>query len=275
MSKTILITGSTDGIGLVTAKMMVEMGHKVIVHGRNAEKVEKVKAILKEINIDVETDGFVADFSKMDQVKQMAESVAAKYDKIDVLINNAGVYVARDAMTEKGLDLRFAVNTIAPYLLTKLLLPLLDGTSRVVNLSSAAQSPVDLDALAGGVRMEAGDAYAQSKLALTMWSFQLARDFMAGGDGPMVVAVNPKSYLGSKMVKTAYGTDGHDIRIGGDILCRAALSDEFAHASGKYYDNDFGRFADPHPHALNESKRKELVNCMEKTLLINDIITAK
>lgn len=267
MKKTILITGSTDGIGLATAKMMVEMGHRVIIHGRSAAKVDKVKEMLKASKSGIEIDGFVSDFSRMEEVEKMAQAVMAKYDRIDVLINNAGIYMASDTMTGDGLELRFAVNTIAPYLLTKLLMPLLDSSSRIVNLSSAAQSSVDMEALAGGISLSAGDAYAQSKLALTMWSFQLARDFMEKGEGPMVVAVNPKSYLGSKMVKEAYGTNGHDIGIGGDILCRASLSEEFSNASGRYFDNDSERFDDPHPDALDERKRKEVVDCIEKVLI--------
>ncbi|WP_461205653.1 SDR family NAD(P)-dependent oxidoreductase [Clostridium sp. DL1XJH146] len=266
MSKTILITGCTDGIGLETAKMLVEMGHKVVVHGRNSEKVERVKVLLQDIDKDAEIDGFVADFSNMGDIRTMAETIMAKYNKIDVLINNAGVFVSEDTITKDGLELRFAVNTIAPYLLTKLLLPIMDASGRVVNLSSAAQSPVDIGILAEGGRMSDGDAYAQSKLALTMWSFQMAKDFKNGVEGPSVIAVNPKSFLGSKMVKKAYGTAGHDLRIGADILSRAALSDEFKDASGKYFDNDTGRFASPHPDALDEGKRKEIVNCIEEVL---------
>lgn len=263
MSKTVLITGSTDGIGLATAKMLVSMGYQVLIHGRSTQKVESVKALLCDIGMDVKIDGFVADFSSMDQVRAMAESVLAKYNKIDVLINNAGVFVARDTITDEGLELRFAVNTIAPYHLTKLLLPIMDASGRIVNLSSAAQSEVDIRALAEGRRMSDDDAYAQSKLALTMWSFQMAEDLK---DGPLVVAVNPKSFLGSKMAKKAYGIEGHNINIGADILCRAALSDEFSDASGKYFDNDSERFARPHPDALDESKRKEVVRCIEQVL---------
>jgi NAD(P)-dependent dehydrogenase (short-subunit alcohol dehydrogenase family) len=106
------------------------------------------------------------------------------------------------------------------------------------------------------------DAYAQSKLALTMWSFEMARELGAGG--PMIVAVNPASFLASKMVKEAYGQDGHDLRIGADILSRAALSDEFAHATGQYYDNDRKSFAQPHPDALDSVKNQRLIDAIEQ-----------
>ena len=84
--------------------------------------------------------------------------------------------------------------------------------------------------------------------------------------GPVVVAVNPASFLGTKMVKEAYGTSGNDIGIGADILARAATSDEFATASGRYYDNDAGRFADPHPDALDPHKNAAIVDLIESLL---------
>lgn len=107
-------------------------------------------------------------------------------------------------------------------------------------------------------------AYAQSKLALTMWSRGLA--LAQGVEGPAVIAVNPGSFLGTKMVKQAYGLNGRDVGIGEDILCRAALSDEFATASGQYYDNDSGRFASPHPDALDPGKSQEVVRTIEMVL---------
>jgi len=266
MSKIILVTGSTDGIGLITAKMLVEEGHKVIVHGRSVEKVKKVLSELISIDENAKVDGFIADFSNMKQVKSMAEEVRHKYNKIDVLINNAGVFMASNTITVDNLDLRFAVNTIAPYLLTKLLLPIMDNSGRIINLSSAAQAPVNIGALAKATRMTNDSAYAQSKLGITMWSNYMANDFINQGNKPLVVSVNPKSFLASKMVKEAYGSDGHDIRIGGDILCRLALLEEFADASGKYFDNDRGIFAMPHPDALDEERNKAVVDCIENIL---------
>lgn len=266
MSKTIVITGATDGIGLATAKMMVTMGHQLLIHGRNEEKVNRVIKSLKDLNSELDIHGFVADFSSMTQVKAMAQEILRNHKHIDVLINNAGIYVTKDLVTEDGLDTRFAVNTYAPYLLTKLLLTAMGDTSRVVNLSSAAQSSVDIAAMCQRQVMSDDQAYAQSKLAITMWSIHMANEFKSKGHGPSVVAVNPKSFLGSKMVKEAYGSEGHDIRIGGDILCRASLSEEFEGASGKYFDNDRGVFAMPHPDAMDEALRDELVEAIEKTL---------
>ena len=222
MPKTILITGSTDGIGLETAKMLVSEGHHVLLHGRNQTKLENVKTTLATLSNGGIFASYVADLSCMADVEALAKAVSEKHAKLDVLINNAGVYNATDPVTQDGLDIRFAVNTIAPYLLTQRLLPLLGTSGRVVNLSSAAQSPVNPKALVGQVSLADGVAYAQSKLAITMWSRSLA---LALKDGPAIIAVNPGSLLASKMVKQAFGIAGSDIRIGSEILCRTALAD--------------------------------------------------
>ncbi|OLQ94564.1 oxidoreductase [Vibrio ponticus] len=265
MQKVILITGATDGIGFVTATMLVEQGHHVIVHGRNPAKIEQAVAKLSALSADAQVESIAADLSDLKSVSDMIAEVCERFGKIDVLINNAGVYSTPHTITKEGLDVRFVVNTLAPYYLTKELLPLLGETGRVVNLSSAAQAPVNLAALDGEKTLGDGDAYAQSKLALTMWSRALG--LANQSRGPMIVSVNPKSFLGSKMVKDAYGIAGGDLRLGADILVRAALSDEFADAHGKYYDNDIESFATPHPQALDQDKVKQVIASIENLIL--------
>lgn len=264
MTKTILLTGATDGIGLATAKMLVEQGHTVLLHGRNAAKLDAVADDLSALSGGGRTETYIADLSDMAAVEALAKAVTEKHATLDVLINNAGVLKTPDPITKDGLDVRFVVNTLAPYLLTQRLLPLLGTAGRVVNLSSAAQAPVNVKAIAGGVPMDDMAAYAQSKLAITMWSRAMAQ---ANPDGPMVVAVNPGSLLASKMVKEGFGVAGKDITIGADILVRAALSDEFADASGQYFDNDSGRFASPHPDGLDDGKIAAVVGAIEGILL--------
>ena len=265
MLKTILITGATDGIGLETAKMLVSQGHKVLLHGRNPAKLEKVAKELAALPGAGQQESYLADLSRMAEVESLATAVADRHARIDVLINNAGVLQVAEPLTQDGLDVRFVVNTLAPYLLTKLLLPLLGTSGRVVNLSSAAQVRVNPEALTG--RVELADdmsAYAQSKLALTMWSRVMGLEFKESG--PVIVAVNPGSLLASKMMQEAFGVPGKDIRIGADILCRAALADEFATASGQYFDNDAGRFSSPHADALNPKKSEGVVHVIESVL---------
>lgn len=264
MAKKILVTGATDGIGLETSKRLVSLGHRVLLHGRNVEKLDKVKQSLTAGSPDAQLESYVADLSRMSEVESLAAAVSEKHNSLDALINNAGVFVVPNPVTPDGLDLRFVVNTIAPYLLTQRLLPLLGKSGRVINLSSAAQARVNIDALTGRRRLDDNDAYAQSKLALTMWSRNLAESM--GSEGPAVIAVNPGSMLGSKMVKQAYGVAGKDISIGAEILTRAALDDQFASMSGQYFDNDSGRFASPHLDALDSNKTAETVKAIEDVL---------
>ena len=251
MKKTILITGSTDGIGLETAKELALLGHKVLLHGRSAEKLDLARQSVLSVNADAEVETYLADLSSLAQTKSMALSVLENNADIDVLINNAGIFKTPAKETDEGLDLRFTVNTIAPYLLTKLLLPVMTKEGRIVNLSSAAQAPVIAANLTKPSLLDDSQVYAQSKLALTMWTNALANKL----EGEQVaVSVNPKSFIGSKMVKEAYGIAGGSLKDGSDILVRAALSSEFADASGKYFDNDIGQFSSPHRDALDAEK---------------------
>lgn len=246
MTKTILITGATDGIGRATAVALANLGHDIIAHGRDAQKLQQLKAEIGESLTTVQ-----ADMSDLSQVARMGGDLLQTRDRIDVVINNAGVFKTQQPRLSDGMDVRFVVNTFAPALLSKLLLPIVPNDGRLVHLSSAAQAPVDLDALRGTRPMHDMEAYAQSKLALTMWS----QDFAAKHpDGPVSVAVNPGSLLATKMVREGFGTAGNDLNIGVDILIRAALSDEFANASGRYFDNDSGQFAPPHPDAADAAK---------------------
>lgn len=272
MQKTILITGSTDGIGLETAKMLASQGHRILLHGRNPAKLKEVERMLIDLAGDENIESYEADLSRLSDVDNLANTILKTYKKIDVLINNAGIFKTPEPITQDGLDVRFAVNTIAPYLLTQRLLPLLDSTGRVINLSSAAQSPVDIEALTGRITLsDELNAYAQSKLAITMWSHALALELK--DEGPTIIAVNPGSLLATKMVKEGFGMAGSDIRIGADILCRLALEDEFSTASGQYFDNDAKQFASPHPDALDKRKSDDVLNAIDSVL--SDVVQCK
>ncbi len=257
MTKTILITGATDGIGLEAAKLLAAEGCKILLHGRSAAKLEAVQAQVEG------SETCLADLSDLSAVSALADEVAASHGHLDVLINNAGVLKAPEVITASGHDIRFVVNTIAPYLLAKRLLPLMDGAGRIINLSSAAQAPVNLAALAGKAPLADMEAYSQSKLAITMWSRVMAEGLP---DGPLVVSVNPGSLLATNMVKDGFGIAGNDISIGSGILHRAALSVEFEGKSGTYFDNDAGDFGPPHPDALDDAKAQAVVAGIEAVL---------
>ncbi|WP_422106344.1 SDR family NAD(P)-dependent oxidoreductase [Winogradskyella sp.] len=271
MSKTILITGSTDGIGKLAAIKLAKDGHHMYLHGRNSEKLANVISEVKEASDNNHIDGFVADFSDMQEVKNMANYINAKLLKIDVLINNAGIFKSPLDKTKDSLDIRFAVNYFAPYVLTNALLPLLEKgeDSRVVNLSSAAQTTVRIGALNGQATVNVGEAYAQSKLALTMWSFHLAKQLSEVS----VIAVNPGSLLNTRMVAEAYGQHWSPADKGASILYELAVSNDYKGITGKYFDNDKGspkgNFGPAHPDAYDDVLIEKL---MVKTKAILDHI---
>lgn len=253
MQKTILITGSTDGIGLEAARLLTARGHRVLLHGRSTAKLQAAQEALN-------TEGLACDLSRLPDVAVFADTVAERFPELDVLVNNAGVFGARD--NTGSLDLRFVVNTLAPWILTRRLMPVLGRGGRVVNVASAAQQPVDLRALSGERQISQDfAAYAQSKLALISWSGHLAR--AAGPDAPAVISLNPGSMLGTKMVKSAFGVPGRSVNIGAEIIARASTGDDFAGASGRYFDNDEGRFAPPHPAASDPQRSAALVAAIE------------
>ena len=139
--KTALVTGSTDGVGRLVARKLGEAGARVLVHGRDAERGARVVA-------DIEASGGVAaflsaDLSALAEVRRLADAAQATVDRLDILINNAGIGTAGPRQTSaEGFELRFAVNYLAGFLLTLLLLPLIKN-SRIVNVSSAGQQPID------------------------------------------------------------------------------------------------------------------------------------
>ncbi|WP_018995756.1 SDR family NAD(P)-dependent oxidoreductase [Hirschia maritima] len=258
MSKTILLTGATDGIGLETARRLVSEGHTVLLHGRNPEKLQKVKLQLSELG---SVESYIADMSQLDDVAKMADNILADHKMIDVVINNAGVLKTSAPLTPDGFDTRFVVNTFAPYLLTQKLLPIMSAQGRIINLSSAAQAEVNVAAMLGDQPLDDMAAYAQSKLAITMWTRAMAEKHK--DENRVFIAVNPGSLLASKMVKEGFGMAGNDINIGVDILCRTSLSDEFANASGQYFDNDSGQIAAPQADGLDDIKIKKIVDAIE------------
>lgn len=250
MKKNILITGSTDGIGKGTALKLSIEGHTVYIHGRNEAKVNTVVAEIREVSKNKNVKGFVADFSNLEAVKRLAEQIKKDIPKIDVLINNAGIFKSSIHKTKDGLDIRMAVNYLAPYILTNTILSNIKSTEmpRIINLSSAAQAPVSETVLTGKEEVSDNNSYAQSKLALTMWSFHLAKQ----EPKIVVIAVNPGSLLNTKMANEAYGQHWSSAEKGVNILYNLAISDSYKNDSGKYFDNDKGVFSKAHTNSYND-----------------------
>lgn len=261
MSKTILITGSTDGIGLLTATKLVNAGHQVLIHGRNEQKLQAAADQLNGLGKQ-KVAPYLADLASFAETQRLIADVKQDFDNIDVLINNAGVYKTSEPMTSDNLDIRFVVNTIAPFMISQGLLSALNKDGRIVNLASAAQAKVNLDVLSGKVHLANHfSVYAQSKLALIIWSMRLAKQI--GSRGPAVIAINPGSLLATKMVAEGFGIEGKDLNIGADILIKAAFDDAFANTSGQYFDNDTGQFASQKVDELSQSDIEALMTTID------------
>ncbi len=258
MQKTILITGSTDGIGKLVSVKLAGDGHSVYMHGRHPEKLSSAISEIKSITKNDNVDGFVADFSDLDAVNKMADQINQDLLKIDIIINNAGIFKSSEINDKNGLDIRFVVNYLAPYLLTDKVIPLLKkgADPRIINLSSAAQSTVSHEALLGKANLSESESYAQSKLALTMWSFYLAEKLQ----DIAVIAVNPGSLLNTKMAVQAYGRYWSSADKGADILYDLAVSEGYKGFTGKYFDNDKGSFGPAHPDAYNKTQIDKLIH---------------
>jgi len=255
--KTIFITGSTDGVGKLAALKLANDGHYIIVHGRNSEKLKNTISEIKEKTANDKISGLVSDLSDFNNIKKIIADLSNEFSSIDVLINNAGVLKSRIEQNHDGLDMRFAVNYFAPYLLTNGLLPILKNSAspRIIHLSSAAQATISMDALAGKEQISNNEAYAQSKLALTIWSFAFAQNH------PEIttIAVNPGSLLNTKMVQEAYGQYWSSADKGANILYDLAISDQYEESNGKYFDNDKGTFSNAHSDAYNQDKINQLI----------------
>ena len=262
--KTILITGSTDGIGRGAAQTLAGEGHRVLLHGRSVDKLEAAKAQIVAALPDASIATYRADLVSPEEVVAMAKAVASENERIDALLNNAGVVHAQPATGPTGHDIRYLVNTFAPIILTRHLMDHLAPEARVVSTSSAAQASIVPAHLTGAEPIaDAFNAYSQSKLALTMWSRRMAAQHP---QGPSFYAVNPGSMLATKMVTQGFGIEGNDPGKGVRILTEGAVGARFEGHSGDYFDNDAGDWGPPHADALSEAKCDAVLALIEGEL---------
>src|ERR671914_52802 len=177
--KICLITGATSGIGKATAMGLANMGASVVMVGRDQGKGEAVMAEIKQKSNNASVDLMLADLSSQEEIRRLADEFKEAYPRLDVLINNAGLFRSTRITTADGLEMTFAVNHLACFLLTKLLLDVLKASSpsRIVNVSSGDHSngTIDFDDLQGEKGYKGPKAYSQSKLANVLFTYELAR----------------------------------------------------------------------------------------------------
>lgn len=232
----VLVTGSTDGLGKRVAHDLAQKGATVLLHGRDPERGEAVAREIREATGNDELRYYLADFSSLEQTRRLAEEIRADHDRLDVLINNAGVFAGERTASEDGYELTLAVNYLAPFLLTHLLVPLLRASApaRIVNVASGAQSPIDFDDPMLERRYDGMRAYAQSKLALVMFTLDLAEEL--DGTGVSANCLHPATLMDTKMVFEAFGRASSDVQEGADATVYLAASPELEGVTGKYFD---------------------------------------
>jgi NAD(P)-dependent dehydrogenase (short-subunit alcohol dehydrogenase family) len=258
---TVLVTGATDGLGRRVADELAAGGARVLLHGRDDGRGERA---LKEIESQTGNEAlgwYRADLASLREVRALAERVAAEHDRLDVLVNNAGVGTTypgegKRLTSEDGHELRFAVNYLAPFLLTRLLRPLLvrSAPARIVNVSSAGQAPVDFGDVMLERRYDGVRAYCQSKLALIMLTFDLAEALR--GTGVTATCLHPGTYMPTKMVLAAGLSPVDSLETGVRATMRLITDPELEDVTGRYFD----RLVDSHalPQAYDVEARDRL-----------------
>lgn len=176
--KTVIITGATSGIGLATATALAKKGANVVLHGRNNQKLKAAVLEIRQQHPAAQLETLTANLASLSQVRQLAREFQSKHDKLDVLIHNAGITPKTRELSSDGFEMQFAVNHLAPFLLTQLLLENLKAAApaRIINVASSAQSmgKMDFNNLQAEQRYNFLDTYARTKLAITMMTLEWA-----------------------------------------------------------------------------------------------------
>jgi len=229
------VTGSTDGVGRLVAERLGAAGVRVLVHGRDPGRGEGVVRDIQQAGREAEF--IAADLASLAEVRRLAASVADRVDRLDLLINNAGVGSGPGRqVSADGHELRFAVNYLAGFLLTRLLLPQLreNARARIVNVASAGQQAIDFDDVMLTRGYSGSRAYCQSKLAQILFTVDLAAELM--GTGVTVNALHPATYMNTTMVRQAGVTPWSTVEQGAEAILNLATSAALASRSGLYFD---------------------------------------
>jgi NAD(P)-dependent dehydrogenase (short-subunit alcohol dehydrogenase family) len=254
--QTVLVTGATDGLGKAVATELARLGATVLVHGRDDSRGQATLTEIAQATGNDRRRWYRADLGDLDQVRRLAAAVAADAPQLDALISNAGIGgeypVGGRQESADGIELRFAVNYLAGFLLIRLLLPTLQASApaRIVQVSSAGQAPIDFDDVMLTRSYSSGQAYCQSKLAQIMFTFDLAEEL--AGTGVTATALHPATYMPTKMVATPIST----LKSGVDATVRLVLDRALDGVSGRYYNGR--RQARAHRQAYDPAARARL-----------------
>ena len=258
--KTVLITGSTDGVGRYVATELAAAGAQVLIHGRDAARATALIDEIKRAGGTTPTF-YQADLSSLADTRKLAEAVLADHRQLDVFVSNAGIGSQNEGparqTSKDGYELRFAVNYLAGFLLVHLLLPLLKASapSRIVNVASLGQHPIDFDDVMITRGYSGSRAYAQSKLSQIMLTIDLADELK--GSGVTVNALHPATYMNTTMVRAGGITPMSTVEQGGDAILHLVSGDDVAGKSGLFF-NGMNE-AKAHPQAYDGVARRRLM----------------
>jgi NAD(P)-dependent dehydrogenase (short-subunit alcohol dehydrogenase family) len=257
--KTVLVTGSTDGVGRYVAAKLAAAGAKVLIHGRDRERAQ---ALADEIRRHGQGEAifYQADLSSLAGTRQLANAVLADHQRLDLFISNAGIGSQNQGPQRQtsadGYELRFAVNYLSGFLLARLLLPLLKASapSRIVNVASLGQHPIDFDDVMITKDYSGSRAYAQSKLSQIMFTIDLA-DELKGSD-VTVNSLHPATYMNTTMVRAGGITPISTVEQGGEAILHLADGDDVAGKTGLFFNGM--QQARANPQAYDEAARQRL-----------------
>lgn len=264
----ILITGATDGVGKQVAKDLAGRGATILLHGRNRQKGESTVNEIKKAAGTDKLHYYNGDFSSLYDVQKLTDDIKRKHDVLDVLINNAGIGFGKRGsnreLSSDNLELRFQVNYLAGFFLTNKLLPLIrkSDVARIVNVSSAAQTPIDFDDVMLEKDYSGNRAYSQSKLAQILFTAELAN--RERDSNITVNALHPATYMDTKMVTEAGITPRHSVQKGANAVEYLATSEELENVSGKYF--NVKQESKANSQANDETARKKLWNISEELI---------
>ncbi|HUI31918.1 MAG TPA: SDR family NAD(P)-dependent oxidoreductase [Candidatus Acidoferrales bacterium] len=267
LSKVVLITGSTAGLGMLTAQHIASRGATVLLHGRNRQKGKEVLSAIKESTGSKKLEYYNADLSSLDEVNAMAESVLAEHKELHLLVNNAGIGggprgTGNRELSRNGYELRFAVNYLSHFLLTHRLLPLIKASapSRIINVSSIGQHNIDFGDVMLAKSYESFRAYRQSKLAQIMFTIDLSEELK--GTGVVVNCLHPATLMNTNMVYEFFGSTMSSVEDGAEALEYVALSEETGKVTGTYFDGK--RKSRALDQAYDPDARRQLKELSEK-----------
>jgi NAD(P)-dependent dehydrogenase (short-subunit alcohol dehydrogenase family) len=256
--KAALVTGSTHGVGRLTALGLAKAGFDLILHGRDEAEGRR---LVSETEAQGASARFHrADLASLEAARDFANEVSGEHRRLALLINNAGIGFGRPGSGREesadGYELRFAVNYLAPFLLTHLLKPLLieNSPARIVNVASAGQAPIDLDDLMMDHGYDGTLAYRRSKLALVMFTFDLAAELR--DRGVTVNCLHPATFMDTGMVHEAGIKPQSSPEEGADAILHLAVGEDVRDVTGAYFEGK--RRAQPNPQVDDANARRRL-----------------